>query len=253
MRALPNVEAPTVSHVVRTMRDEFGADLIGVLWTGSRAYGESWPNSDWDFFVIHHDLWRQRRLYKVGESIIELFINPPDQLWRELAEADPATVGMLARGQIVMDHDQCLSDLQEAAQRLWSGSPLPWTSDQQDRWRYEMLDLLQDIDDVLAEDPDAASYLMGLAVQKAVEGYYRANLWWEPKAKYVLADLAQRHPEIAFQLRLIVGGRQSLTARYQALVQLVEAVQQPMGGYLNAWETEREPVERWSAPHQQGG
>ncbi len=245
MRGLASAHAPTISHVVRTMKDEFGSRLMGVLWTGSRAYGEAWPNSDWDFFVLHADLWRQRRLLKVGDSTIELFINPPDQIRWEFAASQSATIGMFARGRIVYDVDGQTAQLQAEASRLWKQAPKPWSREKQDQWRYDILDLLQDIEDILAEDPDAAAYLMGLAMQKIVEGYYGANGFYEPKAKYVLADLARRHPEMAFQFRMIISGRQSLLGRYHALRQLVEAVQKPMGGYLETWQTEREEVAPW--------
>lgn len=243
VRNLASAQPPTIGHVIRTMKDEFGSRLVGVLWTGSRAYGEARPNSDWDFFVLHQDLWRQRRLLKVGDSTIELFINPPDQIRREFAASESATIGMFARGRIVHDANGRMEQLQEEASQLWRGAPRPWTREEQDQWRYEILDLLQDIEDMLAEDPDAAAYLMGIAMQKVTEGYYRVNGFYEPKAKYVLADLAPRHPELTFQLRMIISGRQSLIARYQALRQLVEAVQKPIGGYLDTWQTNREPVE----------
>jgi hypothetical protein len=152
---------------------------------------------------------------------------------------------MFVRGKILQDSDGRLAELQQQARRRWDEAPLPWPLAARDQWRYDILDLLQDIEDVLAEDPDTAAYTMGLATQKIVEGYYRQNGWWEPKAKYVLADLATRHPEMAFQFRMIISGRQSLNARYQALQQLAETVQGPMGGYLTNWQTEPEPVEPW--------
>lgn len=227
------------------MKDEFGTKLTGILWTGSRAYGEARQNSDWDFFVIHDELWRQRRLISVGDAAIELFINPADQIYREFADGESSTIGMFARGQIIYDRDQQMADLVEEARRLWQGTPAPWTKEEQDQWRYDMLDYLQDIEDMLAEDPDAATYLMGLAMKKVVEGYYRVHGLWEPKGKYLLTDLARRHPEVAFRCRMVISGRQSLTGRYQALRQLAEAVQKPLGGYLDTWQTEREPVVPW--------
>lgn len=228
------------------MKDEFGSRLLGVLWTGSRAYGEFWPNSDWDFFVIHTDLWRQRRIFKVSDSTIELFIAPPDQIRREFSQRSAATLGMFARGQVVWDAQQHVRMLQETARQLWQEGPPAWTDWQRDQWRYAVADLLKDIEDILAEDPDAAAYLMGLAAEKVVSGFYQHNAWWEPKAKYLLADLALRHPEVAFQFRMIVSGRQSLTARYQALCELADMVQHPMGGYLTFWHTEPEEVLPWN-------
>ena len=234
--------APIVDQVVRTIKDEFQDGLLGILWTGSRAYGEPRLNSDWDFFVLHQAMWRQRRLIRAGEAAIELFINPPDQIRREMAAFESATISMFAMGQVLYDRDGTTQDLVGAAQRLWRSRPPIWTREAQDAWRYEILDLLEDIEDMLADDPDAAGYLMGLAIDSALRGFYQAHQFWQPKGKYLLADLARRRPELALQCRTVISGTQALTTRFDALKKLVENIQRPMGGYLDTWETEREPV-----------
>ncbi len=233
---------PIVEHVKRIMMDELGSHLLGILWTGSRAYGEPWPNSDWDFFVIHDQLWRQRRLFTVARDEIELFLNPVDQIRREFYDQDPATVGMFARGKIVFDATGITHQLMQEAENMWRGWRRPWTALERDHWRYETLDLMKDIEDLLAEDPDAASYLMGLLMQKLLAGWYQAHQYWEPKAKYLLADLARLSPELAFQCRGVISHHQPVVRRFAALRELVELVHQPFGGKLKTWQTEREPV-----------
>ncbi len=233
---------PTIHHVVRIMQDEFGDHLDGILWTGSRAYGEPRQNSDWDFFVVHDQRWRQRRMFTVAHDEIELFINPMDQIRREFAEEESATIGMFARGHIVFDRRGRMAALVEEARQRWESAPRLWTPAERDHWRYEALDLVKDIEDILVEDPDAASYLMGIAMQKVLEGWYRSHQYWEPKAKYVMADMAKRNAEMAFQCRVVISHHQSVRRRFEALQQLLDLVLKPLGGRLTAWETERELV-----------
>lgn len=231
---------PIVQHVARIIQDELGPHLEGVLWTGSRAYGEPWPNSDWDFFVIHDEPWRQRRLFTIGEDEIELFFNPVDQIRHEFAEAESATVGMFARGQVIVDRSGLMATLHDEAERLWRGRPPLWTSAERDQWRYDTMDLLKDVEDLLTEDPDAASYLMGITLETLLDGWYRAHQYWQPKSKYLLADLARINPELALQCRVVISHRQSVTRRFSVLQQLVDSVHQPLGGRLKSWQTERE-------------
>lgn len=238
-----------VTYVARIMQDEFGEHLEGVLWTGSRVNGRARMNSDWDFFVIHDGLWRQRRLFEVAGDEVELFINPADQIRREYAAQEAATIGMFAEGRVVLDVRGTMQTLVQEARQRWMQAPLPWTAPQRDQWRYEALDLLKDVEDVLADDPDSAAYLMGLTVQKLLEGYYRLNGYWEPKAKYILPDVAAKSPNMAFKLRMAMGTTHSLTHRYQALRELVESVQKPLGGYLREWQTVHEAVQPWRMEH----
>lgn len=231
-----------VRHVVRMMEDEMASHLVGVLWTGSRAYGESWPNSDWDFFVIHDRPWRQRRLLQAGGQAIELFINPIDQILREFQDEESATIGMFARGQVVWDRDETTHQLKVQAGRLAQHSPRDWSPIERDQWRYDTMDLMNDAEDLLAADPDAASYLMGLAMQRLLEGWYRMHGFWEPKAKYVMADLARLDPAIAFQCRIVISHHQPVTRRFEALKELVETLHKPLGGALKTWQTAPEAV-----------
>ncbi|NMP21458.1 nucleotidyltransferase domain-containing protein [Sulfobacillus harzensis] len=238
---------PVVEHVQRIMLDELGTHLMGILWTGSRAYGDPWPNSDWDFFVIHDQLWRQRRLFRVGHDEIELFLNPVDQIRRELHDQEAATVGMFARGKVVFDRMGTLAGLVRDADAMWRGPRRPWSAAERDQWRYETLDLMKDIEDLLSEDPDAASYLMGLLMQRLLEGWYKAHRYWEPKAKYLLSDLARLSPQLAFQCRGVISHHLPVTRRFEALRALVELVYKPYGGPLETWQTEREPVASFGA------
>lgn len=234
-----------VTYVARIMQDEFGSHLEGVLWTGSRVTGRAQMNSDWDFFVIHDALWRQRRLFEVAGEEVELFINPVDQILREYADEEAATIGMFAEGRIVLDSRGTMQTLVDEAQRRWSQAPMSWTVAERDQWRYEIVDLLKDVEDVMEGDPDSASYLIGLTVKKLLEGYYRLNGHWEPKPKYVLPDVALQSTNVAFKLRMAMGATQSMANRYQALKDLVDSVQRPMDGYLHEWQTDRETVPKW--------
>lgn len=234
-----------VTYVTRIMQDEFGAHLEGILWTGSRVTGRAQMNSDWDFFVIHDALWRQRRMFEVAGDEVELFINPVAQILREYAREESATIGMFAEGRVVLDPHGTMQQLVEEAQRRWRQAPMPWTVAERDQWRYETVDLLKDVEDVMADDPDSASYLIGLTVQKLLEGYYRLNGHWEPKPKYVLPDIASQSSNMAFKLRMAMGATQSMTNRYQAVKELVESVQRPLGGYLHEWQTDRQDVSKW--------
>lgn len=39
---------PVLERVTRDVQDEFGSNLLGILWAGSAAYGKPTPHSDLD-------------------------------------------------------------------------------------------------------------------------------------------------------------------------------------------------------------
>src|SRR5438067_5842951 len=68
------------------LRAEFGDDLLGVLATGSRIHGTPDPTSDLDVHVVIDQPRRQRRNILLDGLEIEMFINPPFQIHRYMAD-----------------------------------------------------------------------------------------------------------------------------------------------------------------------
>lgn len=220
------------------MHEEFGSHLMGILWTGSRVYGRVYAHSDWDFFVIHDEGWRQRRLLTLDGSEVEVFINPPEQIRLELSWTDhPATIAMFARGVVVDDRDGLVQSLADQARLTWNQGPPLVEPGSMEFWRYAVCDLLKDVADRMADDPNTVSWLASQVVQTAMTGHYKWHRHWLPKPKYLLDDLSAWDPSLATMVRQVFQPGVTRDLQYEALQSLVRAVLKPFDGCPSHWES----------------
>lgn len=232
-----------IDYVLKAMTKELGDHLQGILLTGSRAMGTSDKYSDWDFFVVHDGNWRQRRLLAWNGEELELFLNPGSQILLEFDEDNSATVWMFVYGKIIVDDAGILTHLRDIARKKWESPRTPWSNEERDLWRYHVCDLLKDIVGCAQTDVAAASYLIGLILPMALEGYYRYHGWWQPKPKYLFGDFVKREPDIAKLAATILANGLPLEKRIGLLTDFVGQIMRPVGGCLAEWQTPREIVQ----------
>lgn len=228
----------TAAIVVDKMKNELADKLLGVLWTGSRVYGPVRRNSDWDFFVVTRERWRQRQLFFVHGEEAECFINPVSQIRREFKDHDhPATIGMFAHGRVLWDCDGVTAALVAEAQEIWDAGPLAPDAQWVQFWRYHVCDVWKDAGDLIDEDPSAARLLIGQTVEMALTGHYRLHRHWCPKPKYLLMDLEKWDPVTASWARQALTSDRSMPQLYQSLSQLVARTLDAAGGCLTQWHS----------------
>lgn len=229
--------------VVRMLRGEFGAQLVGVLLVGSRAYGTPRASSDWDFFVLIDATWRQRRLLRIGGEEVEFLINPISQVRREFNMWEqPATVDMFAHGLILDDRAGSVAELQAQARQIWQAGPPPADPKRIAQWRYALCDLVKDVQDLQKDDPHSSEWLMGQGVLSALTGHYRLSRHWLPQQKYLLSDLSLWDAECAALARDTLNPGRPIGERLDALRALSNRTLSSVGGWLEDWESDREVV-----------
>src|SRR5215217_3369212 len=136
--------------LIALLRAEFGEALLGVLATGSRIHGAPGLTSDLDVHVVIDQPRRQRRNILLGGVEIEMFINPPFQIQRYMADGGN-DIHMFAFGRAIYDPHGFIGQLQDKARALWQAGP-PALAESA-RWlpRYGIADMLRDLID-LGED-----------------------------------------------------------------------------------------------------
>lgn len=230
-----------ISRVVDILRAEFGADLLGVLATGSRVHGVPSATSDLDAHVVIAPPRRQRRNFVLDGMEIELFINPPFQIRQYMADERGLDPHMFAFGRAVYDPRGVIAELQAEARAIWQAGPPPIRA----AWmpRYAAADLLRDIEDVAASDPASASLLIVRAVEQLLETHGRLKRRWLDKPKRRLDGLASWDAEAARLAREAIGGA-ALDARRAALERLAAHVLAPIGGPMPLeWRTDWEELQ----------
>jgi hypothetical protein len=226
-----------VEHILGLLQAEFGADLLGVLATGSRIHGTPGPTSDLDLHVLIAQPRRQRRNIVLGGLEIEMFINPPFQIRRYFGDRG-MDEHMFTFGRALYDPHGVVAKLRAEAQARWQAGPPAAT----DIWlhRYAPADLLRDLEDIAASDEATANLLIARIVDQLIESHYRLNRRWSVKLKRRLTDLTGWDARAGQLARAALGGG-PLAERRAALDQLAAHVLAPVGGLMplewhNEWE-----------------
>ena len=170
-----------IERVVELLRAEFGDELLGVLATGSRIHSTPGSTSDLDLHVVIASPRRQRRNFVLDGMEIELFINPPRQLREYMADGRGGDAHMFTFGRAVYDPHGIVAELQAEARTIWDAGPPPvqfaW------RPRYNVADLLRDVEDIAASDEATATLLIARAVEQLLETHCNLRGHWPEKPK----------------------------------------------------------------------
>jgi hypothetical protein len=224
--------------LIALLRAEFGDDLLGVLATGSRIHSTPGPTSDLDVHVVIAQPRRQRRNILLDGLEIEMFINPPFQIHRYLADGGN-NIHMFTFGRAIYDPQGLIGQIQDQARALWQAGPAPFANSNLWMPRYGAADMLRDLTD-LGEDEAAASLQIARIVDQLIETHCRLNRRWTSKPKRRLADLSGWAPEVA-RLAVAALTERTLAERSAAVQRMAELVLTPIGGLMplewrNAWE-----------------
>lgn len=227
--------------LIALLRAEFGDDLLGVLATGSRIHSTPGPTSDLDVHVVIAQPRRQRRNFLLDGLEIEMFINPPFQIQRYLADGGN-DIHMFTFGRAIYDPQGLIGQIQDQARALWQAGPPALAESAHWLPRYAAADMLRDLID-LGEDEAAADLQIARIVDQLIETHCRLNRRWPSKPKRRLAELAGWAPELA-QLAGAALTEKTLTERRAAVQRMAELVLAPIGGLMPLeWRNEWEPLQ----------
>jgi hypothetical protein len=230
--------------LIALLRAEFGDDLLGVLATGSRIHSTPGPTSDLDVHVVIAQPRRQRRNILLDGLEIEMFINPPFQIHRYLADGG-YDIHMFCFGRAIYDPHGIIGQLQDKARALWQAGPPSIT--ESTRWmpRYAAADMLRDLTDI-GEEETAAGLQIARIIDQLIETHCLLNRRWPSKPKRRLADLAGWAPDVA-RLAGAALTETTLAERRAAVQHMADLVLAPIGGLMPLeWRNEWEPLQEWT-------
>ncbi len=213
-----------------------------VIAAGSILRGLPDPSSDLDIYVIHQEPFRQR-IQKFFEGVpAEIFINPPAQVERYLAEEQaarrPITAHMLTTGFVIYGDTPLLAGLRQKARALLDAPPAPdpfrllWA-------RYLASNLYEDALDVVERDPATAQLFLAQAVQAMLLYAFQERGLFIPRQKELLDRLHALSPELAQAARTFMTAP-GLADRLQAAAQITTLTVKETGFF--EWEGAPETV-----------
>jgi hypothetical protein len=225
--------------LIALLRAEFGDELLGVLATGSHIHGTPGPTSDLDVHVVIDQPRRQRRNIVLEGTEIEMFINPPFQIRRYMADQRGMDPHMFTFGRAIYDPRGVVAQLQGEARAIWQAGPPRY--DERQIWmpRYFAADGLRDLIDT-GEDEASAALQIARIVDQLIEMHCRLSGRWPEKPKRRLADLERWAPELARLARDALTCR-PIAERRAAVERMAKLVLAPIGGpmpleWRNEWE-----------------
>jgi hypothetical protein len=229
-------------HVADAICEELSArpEVSGIV-LAEPSGGRYDKNSDLDFYVVIDAPWRQRRQFRRDGVPVELFLNPPARIERDLMEGESHTIYMLAFGRLRFDRNGEVAELAARARSRWEEGPVPLSKQEEALARYGVVDALEDAEDVLERDPVAAMLALHQALAACLRALYARNGRWLAKTKCLPADLERWQPEAAACVRDAALAPTPVAA-YAAVSRLARlALEQDDLGFF-AWETELEVV-----------
>jgi hypothetical protein len=214
----------------------------GILAAGSILRGSPDPASDLDMYVIHRQPYRQRIQKYFNGVPAEIFINPPEQVERYLAEEEaeytPITAHMLTTGFPILEIDPVIAELHQRAVQSLKAPPA--ASEQRLLYmRYMAANWLEDAADLALRDQAAANLFLSSAVFEIIRFNFIASQQYLPRNKELIAATEALEPELGALVRrfyLTADCPSRLDLAYQIADRTIH-----IRGFCE-WESTPEPV-----------
>ncbi len=237
----------TVANAIRTGRYN---DAAGVFAAGSIVRGEDTPFSDLDLVVVYAQLpWAYRESFRFDGYPVEAFVHDPETVEYFFMEVErpsgiPALLQMVHEGIEVPGPTEVSQELKRRAARVIDAGPPPLDTETEQRMRYLVSDLLDDL-----RAPRSRAELIGTGARlfEQLGDYHlrRAGLW-SGNGKALPRALQQADPQLC--ARYCAAFDALFTeADTKAVIGLTESLLADSGGPLfDGYKSEAPPT--WRRP-----
>lgn len=247
---LRDTEREALLSIANTIRLERYADAAVVFVAGSLLRGEGTRFSDLDLVVVYPFLeCAYRESFHAHGYPVEAFVHDPDTLEYFLTEVDrpsavPALPEMVVQGVPLPAVTPLSTSLQRRATALIAAGPPALTADEEQRMRYGLTDLLDDL-----REPRSREELIGTATRlygQLADYYLRRGGHWSGAGKAIPRVLQRVNAD--FSTHFTHAFDQLFThSDIGAVVDLAESVLNVAGGPLFDGFMMKAPVE-WRRP-----
>lgn len=181
-------------RVVSELRTEFDRRLLGVILAGSATKAAACV-SDIDLFAIVATDWFQRRRISRTGIAVDLFIEPTARLDTQVrAGGNVAYVHALAHGIVLEERDSIAARYVELARSVYVAGPLSPTVADLFMVRLRARTLIDKVRSLIAENDEAARYMLADLAAWAPHAAYCVFGDWLPSPKAMLGELRSRWP-----------------------------------------------------------
>jgi hypothetical protein len=176
----------------------FNYTATGIIVSGSIIRGNPNMNSDFDIFVVHEGLFRQRIQKLFNKVPCEIFVNNLGQVYRyfetELTNNRPVSANIIATGQLYKGSDnQKILTLIEDAKKYVLLSKTP-TDEQLMFRRYAIANIFEDATDTHTIDKKTTLYILDRVIIDIIEFLFYAKQRPLPRLKDRIEAILELDP-----------------------------------------------------------
>ncbi len=210
-----------------------GTDLVGVLFFGSAARGETRVGSDLDLYAITSGDTRGHRGRSIADVPVEVSLGSLAQWTAQVRQEQPIVVNAFATGRLLLDRsDGALLMLCHEARTLWERGPSPLSPSAVLRFRFHLTDLVRDLE-VMPERSAATALAGSECISLALTALCAAERLWKPPMRSMLDTLDAQHPDVTAIVRRCAdtGFPASL------VVEVADRILARLGGRIDDYDT----------------
>ena len=226
------------------LRAQRYADAMAVLAAGSFVRGEATAYSDLDLVVVFPRLERAyRESFRFEDVPVEAFVHDPETLCYFYFEIDgpsgyPPLPQMVAEGVAIPEATDASQSLKREAEAFLAAGPPPLSAEDEQRRRYAISDLVDDLRDPRS---NAEAVATGARLYEALADYHlRCNGKWSAKGKSIPRILKKADAELCD--RYCKSFDELFRGDPNSVIQLVEDILRPRGGLLFDGYTSHAPT-----------
>ncbi|MDM5337942.1 nucleotidyltransferase domain-containing protein [Fictibacillus enclensis] len=220
-------------HAAKKFIEQYFPVAEVVFLAGSIVRGEATESSDLDIIVFDGSLDHSYRKSFVEfgwpiEVFVHSFHTYKDFFKENRDRARPSLPQMCAEGIILKDNGQAASIKNEALALLKRG-PLPWKSKEVDSARYEITNLLDDLEG--STNPAEDLFTVSRLAAKIHEFVLRVNGCWIGEGKWIVRALKEFNEEFA-ECFVSIFDEYYKTRQKHRVIGFADNVLKPYGGRL---------------------
>jgi len=223
--------------IVEKLRRDRYSNAQAVYWGGSVAKGEGTEHSDLDVVVVVDHLPNAyRETFFIGGWPVDVFIHDLETLNYFFQESRnksgiPGLLQMILTGVEIIKDTETSKQVKLMAKEAFASGPAPWSTQEIDKERFFITDVLTDILYPVSRSEQIAS--AAWLYEALSQFYFRARGKWRASGKSIPRYLETDDPDLAKQFNQAFAGVFE-NSETSALETLVKNILKPYGGLL--WE-----------------
>ncbi len=227
-------------EVVEQLYKKHYAHAQAGYWGGSVAKGEGTEHSDLDVVVVFDHLPNAyRETFFMGGWPVDVFIHDLETLNYFFQESRnksgiPGLLQMILTGVEIITDTETSKQVKLMAKEAFASGPAPWSTQEIDKERFFITDVLTDILYPVSRPEQIAS--AAWLYEALSQFYFRARGKWRASGKSIPRYLEKHDPDLARQFNRAFT-RVFEKSETSALATLVHSILKPYGGLL--WEEYR--------------